>query len=105
MLTKKEFWRIIEKDRKKKGMTRREYSRSLGLPPGYLQSLKGTPFLPVPEKMLAFIGLIDNDTIYEQCLSFDMVTTHADDILAELEVSKECKQRIRLKRKMKRGAL
>lgn len=108
IITREFFWEVMNKERLKRGdISEKEMSRQLGLPDSYLQHIKFTKRLPVPHKFIKFIGIFENDDIYETLLCGEdiKINMHVDEVLCNLEVSDECKKRIKMRRKMKRGVL
>lgn len=103
-MTPEYFWERINKVCKEEEVTLRAVSRYVGLNEGYLQNTKKKKnSLPPPIKLIKFRKFFTDDEMFEALRAYELLPKEADNFLLELNVSKEVRERYRLKRKIQRG--
>ncbi|MDA2881611.1 hypothetical protein PEG85_11855 [Lactococcus cremoris] len=103
-----EFWDLIDKYLKENNMSLTQLNNELCFRPGYLKVRKDRHKIPSAIKMVKLKNILSDDVLYELITTFCVLPTslhdirEVDDFILSLEISKEMREKQRMRRKLQR---
>ena len=104
-----EFWDLLDKYLKENNLSLNRLNTKLEFGVGYLKNKKNDLKIPSAKKMMMFKNILSDDVLYELITTFCVTPTNLHDIrevdnfILSLKISKEMREKQRLRRKLQRA--